>query len=337
MNKIFIIFSILLSTLSASAIAYNDTKQFTLIPLGVKDSIDESNLTAYLLSPINANHFICLDAGTVWTGLKAGVRSGSFIGITTPKKSDLTLESIVLRQHIKAYLISHAHINRIAGLIVNSSIDIKKPILGLDHTIDAIKNHLFNWRIWPNLGDSGASPYLSRYHYVILPPKKQVHIANTEMYVKAFPLTQGKFFKSTAFLIQAGRQHVLYIGDIKSIKEENTPFFKELWKNVVPLVRKQQLHAIFMGISHPDSPSDKNMSARTPKRAMEALQQLAELVNATKSNTVLKGLTIIITNRQPSLLTTEIPVNEQIKTQLGLLNNLGVRFVFPIQGQRLEF
>jgi 3',5'-cyclic-nucleotide phosphodiesterase len=70
---------------------------------------------------------------------------------------------------------------------------------------------------------------------------------------------------------------------------------------------------------------------------MDALQQLARLVNAENIEFTLQGLTVIITNSQPPVLTRETPQNEQIKTQLELLNNLGIRFVFPVQGQRLEF
>jgi 3',5'-cyclic-nucleotide phosphodiesterase len=325
-----------IQTIAQEQYDLNENK-FVLIPLGVTGSVDESNLTAYLLSSMNSTKFICLDAGTLWTGLKAATKANSFVGISRPKGSNLTLESLVLREHIKAYLISHAHIDRIAGLIVNSSIDTKKSIFGLNRTIDDIKNHLFNWHIWPNVGDSGVSPYLSKYYYVTLPPKKRVHIPSTDMYVQAFPLKHGQFFESTAFLIQAGNHYALYIGDTEPDEETETPL-KNLWDKIVPLIKKHSLRGIFIEVSRPDEQSDKKVEGLlTPSQVMDALQQLARLVNAENIEFTLQGLTVIITNSQPPVLTRETPQNEQIKTQLELLNNLGIRFVFPVQGQRLEF
>ncbi|OQW92528.1 MAG: hypothetical protein BWK79_14440 [Beggiatoa sp. IS2] len=311
--------------------------KFVLIPLGVKGSVDEGNLTAYLLSSTNSDKFISLDAGTLWAGLKVATQANSFVGIAKPEGSNLTLESLVLREHIKAYLISHAHLDRVAGLIINSSIDTKKSIIGLDRTINDIKDHLFNWRIWPNVGDSGASPYLSEYYYVVLPPSKSIRIPSTDMYVQAFPLKHGQFFESTAFLIQAGNHYVLYIGDTEPDQEGETPL-KNLWNAVAPLIVKCSLRAIFIEVSRPYEQSDKEIEGQlTPNQMMDALRQLADLVDAEKKESALQGLTIIITNAQPSIFERETPPNEQIKTQLELLNNLGVRFVFPVQGQRLEF
>jgi 3',5'-cyclic-nucleotide phosphodiesterase len=37
---------------------------FQVVPLGVKGGIDETNLSAYLLAPVNTQNYICLDAGT---------------------------------------------------------------------------------------------------------------------------------------------------------------------------------------------------------------------------------------------------------------------------------
>lgn len=311
--------------------------KFVLIPLGVKGSVDESDLSAYLLSSINSNKFISLDAGTVWAGLKAATRANSFVGIAQPEDSNLTLEGLILREHIKAYLISHAHLDRVAGLIMSSSIDTKKSIIGLNRTINDIKDNLFNWRIWPNVGDSGVSPYLSEYYYVVLPPTKRIHIPGADMYVQAFPLRHGQFFESTAFLVQAGNYYVLYIGDTEP-DQEGVTSLKDLWNEIKPLVEKHSLRGIFIEVSRPDEQSSKNIEGQlTPSQVMESLRQLAALVNAEKVESVLRDLTIIVTNAQPSIFVREIPPNEQIKTQLELLNNLGVRFVFPVQGQRLEF
>ena len=70
---------------------------FTVLPLGVKGGLDESNLSAYLVSSVGSSNFICLDAGTVYSGLTVARKKGSiqkieqaFLkenGIQTPKIS----------------------------------------------------------------------------------------------------------------------------------------------------------------------------------------------------------------------------------------------------------
>ena len=53
-------------------------KGFTIIPLGVKGGLDESNLSAYLVKANGAEQFICLDAGTIYTGLQKAATTNYF-------------------------------------------------------------------------------------------------------------------------------------------------------------------------------------------------------------------------------------------------------------------
>src|SRR5690349_5371658 len=94
------------------------TKQptFKIVPLGVKGGIDESNLSAYMLAPLATNNYVCLDAGTINFGITKAVKVGVFK--TTP--------AYVLKNYIKGYLISHAHLDHTAGLIINSPDDTAK-------------------------------------------------------------------------------------------------------------------------------------------------------------------------------------------------------------------
>ncbi len=110
--------------------------QFVTIVLGAAGGLQEANLTAYLLAPIGERQFIALDAGTVLSGLQAATKMGSFADIQVPPASSLTQEGWILRQHIKAYVLSHAHLDHISGLILNAPDDSPKPILGLDATLD---------------------------------------------------------------------------------------------------------------------------------------------------------------------------------------------------------
>ena len=124
--------------------------KFIAIPLGCKGGLIESDLTSYLLAPAGDANFIALDAGTLLAGLRQAKKKGSLQNIKIPPDSPLNLEGVVLKNHIKAYAISHAHLDHIAGMVINAPDDSSKPILGLPSTIDTIRDHMFNWKTWPN-------------------------------------------------------------------------------------------------------------------------------------------------------------------------------------------
>lgn len=68
---------------------------------------------------------------------------------------DLQLQQMAKIRHI---FISHSHLDHIAFLpfLVDSIFSqIKEPIqvYGLPETIDALKNHIFNWSIWPDFSE----------------------------------------------------------------------------------------------------------------------------------------------------------------------------------------
>src|SRR5690349_9536710 len=74
---------------------------FKVIPLGVRGGLDESNLSAYMLAPAQSGNYVCLDAGTLYAGIEKALRHHVFDKPVTA----------VLRSNIKAYLISHAHLD----------------------------------------------------------------------------------------------------------------------------------------------------------------------------------------------------------------------------------
>ena len=91
---------------------------FKVLPLGIKGGLDESNLSAYMIAPLHSTNFICADAGTVRHGIDVAIRKGTF----------KTSADQVLKSNIKGYLISHPHLDHVAGLIMNSPEDGPKNI-----------------------------------------------------------------------------------------------------------------------------------------------------------------------------------------------------------------
>lgn len=312
-----------------------DQPKFVAIVLGASGGLREDNLSSYLLAPKGSTDFIALDAGTLLAGIVKAESLGSFQDIMVPSESNLTREGRILTHHIKAYLISHPHLDHLAGLIINSPDDTNKPILGLPSTIDNTRDHVFNGTIWPNFGNEGKSA-LKKFRYVRILPEQTYSIPETTMTVEAFELSHASS-PSTAFLIHSGGVAVLYFGDTGADETEGSNRMKRVWTRVAPLVREQQLRGIFLEVSYPEErPQNQLYGHLTPSLLMKELHQLARLVNPTSPENALQNLLVMVTHMKPSFKQGQTP-ERQIIQQLHELNDLGIRFLTPHQGQRIEF
>ena len=135
-----------------------NNSSFRVVPLGVMGGIDESNLSAYLVAAQGTDRYICLDAGTLHYGIEKAISNNVF---SIPPEE-------VLKKYIKGYLISHAHLDHIAGLIINSPDDTAKNIYALASCIETLKAKYFTWEAWANFTDAGEAPLLKKYHYQVL-------------------------------------------------------------------------------------------------------------------------------------------------------------------------
>lgn len=295
-----------------------NSNAFRLVPLGVLGGIDESNLSAYMLAPAGSDKYICLDAGTLHYGIQKAVANKVF-SIPGDK---------VLKQYIKGYFISHAHLDHIAGLIINSPEDSTKNIFGLQGTIETIKTHYFTWESWANFADQGEAPALKKYHYQILAPDTETAIENTDLKVQAFPLSHSNL-TSTAFLVQSNGDYILYLGDTGPDAIEKSNNLQNLWQAIAPLIKSKKLRAVLIEVSFPNEQPDKTLFGHlTPHWLMAEMDKLATLTGADE----LKGLNVVVTHLKP-------PVNSiiKIKTQLKTANKLQLNLLYPEQGKALNF
>lgn len=305
---------------------------FYVLPLGVEGGGKEDNLSAYLLTTGNSKNFIALDAGTLVSGLEKTTTIKSLKKLGIQATSPLTLAGTVLTKYIKAYVLSHPHLDHINGLVINSPLDTKKNILGLDSTIDYLRDFIFNDKIWPNFASEGINP-LHQYHYQRLTIGQTYSIAETSMTVQAFLLNHGDGYPSTAFLIQSDKQYVLYLGDLGPDAIEQSEQTKKLWHTIAPLVRNKTLHGIFIECSFSDEQQDNQLYGHlTPAWLFQELNQLAAIVNPNKPKQALKNLPIIVTHIKPNLNELS-PARIKITQQLRAHNELGVRLIIPRQGQ----
>jgi cAMP phosphodiesterase len=318
-NKFFLLttYHLLLTTFS---FAQSNEVTFKVIPLGVKGGADESNLSSYMIAPEKSDNYICLDAGTLHYGIEQAVNAGIF-------KVD---ESVVLKTYIKAYLISHPHLDHVAGLILNSPDDSSKNIYALPFCLDVLKSNYFTWKNWANFANEGDKPTLNKYHYVSLDSTKEISIANTEMYVKPFLLSHSNPNKSTAFLIRFKDSYILYLGDTGADEIEKTNNLYLLWQAITPLIKAKQLKAIFIETSFSnEQPAKQLFGHLTPSLLIKEMTILSTLTGTE----VLKNFPVVITHIKPAIPDPE----EKIKKELQELNSLNLKLIFPQQAKQLEF
>ena len=83
--------------------------------------------------------------------------TGAFADLEVPFESAKANAAYFMRNLISTYLITHPHLDHIAGFAINTAsfqhTSRPKRIAALPGTINAIKNHIFNDVIWPNMSD----------------------------------------------------------------------------------------------------------------------------------------------------------------------------------------
>ena len=307
--------------LSFSAALYSQTAKhstFKIVPLGVKGGSDESNLSAYMIAPAGSNNYVCLDAGTLHYGIEKAVKAGIF----------KTNTSDVLKNYIKDYLISHAHLDHVAGLIINSPDDTTKNIYGLPYCLDILKDKYFSWKSWANFANEGEKPALKKYYYKYLTEGKETGIANTEMYVTAFSLSHSNPYQSTAFLVRYDSSYLLYLGDTGADEIEKSDKLHLLWQQIVPLLQTGRLKGIFIEASFPDEqPLSQLFGHLTPRLLMNEMEDLSKLTG----EKFMKNFKVLITHIKPA------GGNElQIKKQLMQSNQLTLQLIFPQQTRVID-
>jgi 3',5'-cyclic-nucleotide phosphodiesterase len=292
---------------------------FTVIPLGVKGGLDESNLSCYIVATGGTKDYIALDAGTLYAGIRIAIARGALAGPI----------SHVLREDIKAYFISHPHLDHVAGLIINSPEDSNKTIYGLPSCLSVLQDKYFTWKSWANFGDEGEKPLLGKYHYAPMNPEQETVIPAARLTVTAFQLSHGNPYESTAFLVRSGDAYLLYLGDTGPDSVEHSDKLHRLWQAVGPLIGAGKLKAIFIEVSFPSEQPDKGLFGHlTPRWLMTEMQDLEQSAGAGK----LRGLPIVVTHIKPGG-----DQEEDIRRELTGNNPLQLQLIFPEQGKRLDF
>lgn len=291
---------------------------FDVVTLGVKGGVEEPT-GAYHITARGARAGVMCDAGTLASGLDLAVRKGSYPGKTSRE---------AVMNSIAAYLITHAHLDHVAGLVLASPDDGKKDIMGLPQVNQALADHYFNWVTWPNMGDRGPPPRIAKYHYKDLEAGgAPAPIPGTGMTVTAYPLSHGGV-TSTAFLLRSGPDAFLCLGDTGPDAVEHATCLADLWRAVAPLVRQGRLRGMLIEVSYPDPVPDTRLYGHlTPMWLNTELQALRDL---TQDDARMRALPILVTHIKPSGAPGSSPqaVKQQLK-KIGFFN-----FVIVEEGRK---
>ena len=318
MNFRIILLFIFALNISISAKAQTASNGFTIIPLGVKGGLDEANLSSYMVAAKGSSNYICLDAGTINAGLQKAVNNKLFTESSAEE---------VQKNKIKAYFISHAHLDHVAGLILNSPNDSPKNIYGFSSVIEIMKNNYFTAKSWANFGSEGNKPILNKYTYNYLTPGKEIEIPNTELHVTPYILSHVNPYESSAFLVRNQNSYLLYLGDTGADEVEKSNQLALLWKAVADKVIAHTLKAIFIEVSFDNAIPDKALYGHlTPRLLMQEMKVLNKL-----SNGQLPKVPIYITHIKPCA-TCEI----SIKKDITLSNTEGLTIKYVEQGKAIQ-
>ncbi|ODV61468.1 3',5'-cyclic-nucleotide phosphodiesterase PDE1, partial [Ascoidea rubescens DSM 1968] len=253
---------------------------------------------------------------------------------------------------IESYFITHPHLDHILALIINSAgfnqnssnNYLSKKIYGSNFTINALKTHIFNGIIWPDL-----SKYDKLLQFIEINDEKNLNInLNSIFNIKPFSLNHGvvsdgslnhQIYKSNCFFIQNNfnLNSILIFGDFEANSIKNG----KIWDHASLLIYKNQLSGIIIECSTENLPDGVPLYGHmTPNNLFNEFISLNEkLQNLHKKNNTkithqnsLNGLNILITHVKESY--TQFDPRKKILNQLNNLNDkyqFGLKFtiIFP--------
>ncbi|MCJ1248227.1 3',5'-cyclic-nucleotide phosphodiesterase pde1 [Trapelia coarctata] len=98
---------------------------------------------------------------------RLALNTGPFTGLILPYETPNANAAYLLRNLISTYLITHPHLDHLSGFAINTAsfqhTSRPKKVAALPSTINAIKSHIFNDVIWPNLSDEEGGVGLVSY------------------------------------------------------------------------------------------------------------------------------------------------------------------------------
>lgn len=349
---------------------------FSAIVLGNYGGLTEENLSSVLISHNASNAFLALDAGSLLYGLRAFLnannmlsnnyaQSNTYLSFPFPDwtlGNEMARAGFILRNHIWGYLLGHAHLDHINGLVIDSPEDFftdvdqmidnttkrAKPIVGLNSTLQTLQEDVFNGRLWPDL------PKITKQYWYEQVNADEIYQVNDllalnpnirhpilyeqwkDITVKVYRLCHENL-NSTAFLFDSAAEsnQLIYFSDTgvsSSTTDQQCNWqdvLNSIWSDAA--LNPQILSAIFIELSASDeSPISKMYGHLRPVDLIKSLSYLKTI----RSMDSLSHIKVIINHIKPSFNAGEDP-SIRIKTQIDNdAKTFGVdaQFIFPSQG-----
>lgn len=301
---------------------------FQLITLGDTGGIKDGNLSAFLLRSLEEERYVALDAGSIVNGIDVALKEGAFDNLKSKPDDNLQANGNVLHNHVAAYLISHAHLDHVAGLLVASPDDNNKPIYALKSVNDTMGATYFNWQAWANFTNRGLEPKLNKYDVIDLAPQHTTAIEGTNLTVTPFSLSHP--LESTAFVIESNNDMFVYFGDTGPDDVEKEGKLGVIWRYLAQQMRNKTLRGMVIEVSFDNSRPDKLLFGHlTPKWLLQELTRFYELV---EDKSQVPDINIVISHIKYSLKAGENP-RSVISKELKQANKLGFNLILATQGQ----
>lgn len=220
-----------------------------------------------------------------------------FAGLAA-SRTPLAVASSLL-QNVGAVCITHPHLDHIAGFAINTPLlcspDRRVPVVGLPHTTDALRTHVFNNTLWPDLVNSAV---VLQTVQPGIPVELAGRYSVTPMPVLHGTNVLGRYL-SAAFLVldKVSGQHLLVFGDFESDARSGTSMNRLVWELVAGLVARGLLRAIVVECSEPLlTPTEALYGHMSPAALAEELASLERMVRVHNPSASLEGLQVIVTH-----------------------------------------
>lgn len=316
-----------------SSIAVSAHAGFDVIALGVQGGVSSDNLTSYLIKADDSEHYLALDAGTTVTGITKAIEKNSFPELAGINLQNLTPSGYVLQNLIDSYWISHGHLDHFSGLVIASPDDVKKNVYGMPATLNYLTDNIFNWIAWPNMTDKGSAPQIGTFILKQEAMDTPFSIGDTRLTGIMYPLNHGGY-PSSMLLVINDNESFAFFGDTGPDVVQKSNELDAIWQILAPKIKDKSLKGMIIETSYDNSVPDSSLYGHlTPKWLLHELQALEQYSGGKGS---LNGFPVVIGHIKPSLKQDAQP-EKIIKQQLESGNNMGIKFIFPVQGERYEF
>ncbi|KAF8275201.1 cAMP phosphodiesterases class-II-domain-containing protein [Lactarius quietus] len=253
---------------------------FDLVVVGSGGGPFETNLSSYLLKPCEVpwtDGIIALEAGSgIGTLYQLINRNATlFDGLSAHQVYSL----------IHCFLISHAHLDHVAGLILSAGSlqGCRKRVCAPPSALKTLET-IFSDRIWPNLAswDENDAPFKLLYHQLNFDDAYET-VFRDSVSVRAMPVLHGQNdtlgdYESSAFFVRhdASGQQFLFFGDVSPDSlAAHTPQTIAVWRTAAPLI-PHALSALFIECSWPSGRPDERLFGHlSPEHLVDELVVLA--------------------------------------------------------------